>query len=318
MTTPLWMQAMQSYETCRMLLARIKRATAESGKKLWTMFNTAHSLMVEHIAVPYAWSSETTTAARMIGEQIPDDAQLAPWNLGTTSMYWWFEIPLDIVTARSTAGVKALTMGWRVGTTGGSAHDGHYFIVEVWGDDLRRSLDIPVILTASWSWRAGETLKAMLERIDREYQLRYTPGQPDPDDAGYVNEEQDRVLFMRSAEQLGRFILGAQLWLNQRIFQQTPHAPERHTRKRYERETGRTCPVVQLIQLRKVEHTSEPGGEGKHVEWAHRWIVGGHVRNQPVGPGRKERKLIWIGPYIKGPDDKPLSAARRKVFQVER
>jgi hypothetical protein len=32
-----------------------------------------------------------------------------------------------------------------------------------------------------------------------------------------------------------------------------------------------------------------------------RFVVRGHWRNQPCGPGRQERKLLWIAPYWKGP-----------------
>ena len=52
------------------------------------------------------------------------------------------------------------------------------------------------------------------------------------------------------------------------------------------------------------------GEDGGQVEWSMRWMVGletgGFWRKQPVGPGRSERKLTWINPYMKGPDDKPL------------
>lgn len=36
---------------------------------------------------------------------------------------------------------------------------------------------------------------------------------------------------------------------------------------------------------------------------ARRHIVRGHYRNQPIGEGRKERKMIWIAPFWKGPAD---------------
>lgn len=34
-----------------------------------------------------------------------------------------------------------------------------------------------------------------------------------------------------------------------------------------------------------------------------RWIVRGHYRDQPHGPGRAERRRIWIEPFWKGPED---------------
>ena len=33
-----------------------------------------------------------------------------------------------------------------------------------------------------------------------------------------------------------------------------------------------------------------------------RFMVRGHWRQQPFGPGGQQRKLIWIKPFYKGPD----------------
>lgn len=40
-----------------------------------------------------------------------------------------------------------------------------------------------------------------------------------------------------------------------------------------------------------------------------RYSVRGHWRNQPHGPARSLRKLMWIQPYWKGPEDGPVSPA---------
>ncbi len=48
------------------------------------------------------------------------------------------------------------------------------------------------------------------------------------------------------------------------------------------------------------------------------WVVSGHWRNQPYGPGRTLRKLTYVNPYVKGPDEMPLREARPKVFAVMR
>ncbi len=36
-----------------------------------------------------------------------------------------------------------------------------------------------------------------------------------------------------------------------------------------------------------------------------RWIVRGHWRNQPHGPGSMLRKRIWIAPFWKGTEGAP-------------
>lgn len=46
--------------------------------------------------------------------------------------------------------------------------------------------------------------------------------------------------------------------------------------------------------------------EDREREYSCRWIVSGHYRNQPYGPGRTQHRRIWIAPYIAGPKDKPL------------
>lgn len=114
-----------------------------------------------------------------------------------------------------------------------------------------------------------------------------------------------------------------------------PHA--RHVRRRLDREgiprSDQTVRMVTLRELRapsgpprcsecgtvlrddvaSINGVSYPTGQlwcdvcGTAVEpdehrFTHRWIVRGHWRNQPFGPGRKQRRLQWIAPYIKGPE----------------
>ena len=50
--------------------------------------------------------------------------------------------------------------------------------------------------------------------------------------------------------------------------------------------------------------------KGAGLKNAYQFMVRGHWRNQAHGKGRKDRKYIWIQPYLKGQDmaeilDKP-------------
>lgn len=65
--------------------------------------------------------------------------------------------------------------------------------------------------------------------------------------------------------------------------------------------------LVTVIQYRRKENTNEYVGESS-IEWSHRWIVRGHWRWQPYKDeqGKDSVKRIWIAPFMKGPDDKPL------------
>jgi len=68
--------------------------------------------------------------------------------------------------------------------------------------------------------------------------------------------------------------------------------------------------TVTCALLRRREYASESEREAEAREYSHRWIVRGHMRNQPVGPrnaiGGQRHERVWIAPYIKGPEDKPL------------
>lgn len=69
---------------------------------------------------------------------------------------------------------------------------------------------------------------------------------------------------------------------------------------------------VRVVDVREhaEEDTHKDGQDGtagrKHAAPDHRFIVSGHWREQPYGPGRSQRRRQWIAPYIKGPKDKPL------------
>lgn len=71
---------------------------------------------------------------------------------------------------------------------------------------------------------------------------------------------------------------------------------------------------VTFVDLRSalVEPTS-PAGVDPH-EWHHRWIVRGHHRAQWY-PSLQAHKLIWVAPYVKGPDGAPM---KESVYRVAR
>lgn len=77
---------------------------------------------------------------------------------------------------------------------------------------------------------------------------------------------------------------------------------ERHARKRSQRAGTRTD-AVRIIRLRRHETSGHHDGTSNYH---HRWIVSGHWRSQPYGPGRLQRKPVWIMPHIKGPEGAPM------------
>lgn len=88
--------------------------------------------------------------------------------------------------------------------------------------------------------------------------------------------------------------------------------PQRREAKR-EGWDDREVLVVRLRRERGEHH--EPSGE--EAGYSHRFIVGGHWRNQWYPSGQVHRQ-IWISPYVKGPDDKPLVVKPRRAYTWDR
>lgn len=72
--------------------------------------------------------------------------------------------------------------------------------------------------------------------------------------------------------------------------------------------------MVTVVSLRRL--VRKQLGEVRHAERTlqHRFIVRGHWRDQPYGPGRTEHRPVYIAPYVKGPADAPFME-REKVYK---
>lgn len=83
---------------------------------------------------------------------------------------------------------------------------------------------------------------------------------------------------------------------------------QRQAAKRTERAgLPREASKLRIITLRQVHRTeSAPTEDGHGVAYSHRWIVNGHWRWQPYGPGRSLRRLQYIRPFVKGPEGAEL------------
>jgi hypothetical protein len=80
------------------------------------------------------------------------------------------------------------------------------------------------------------------------------------------------------------------------------HAPVNHSAQILADRAG-TSPDVRIIRLRRTEQPSEPGPSARDLN--HRWTVRMHKVNQWY-PSQGKHKVIYRGPYIKGPEDKPM------------
>jgi len=98
------------------------------------------------------------------------------------------------------------------------------------------------------------------------------------------------------------FTLLAEEGLTSRIIQR----PDRPTIKRAAREgvTATSNVIVANLRAPRYEPSEAPAAGTTHH--SHRWLVREHLRWQPVGPGRTERRLTVVRAHTRGPADAPL------------
>ena len=107
-------------------------------------------------------------------------------------------------------------------------------------------------------------------------------------------------------------------FIAQHVLQSTPRPVDRAARRRVMHSQPEREPVVNVIELRRRSpHATSAAQESMDVEWSHQWLVRGHWRRQWY-PKREMHQMIYITPYVKGPEDKPLKQPRATVFAVVR
>lgn len=114
----------------------------------------------------------------------------------------------------------------------------------------------------------------------------------------------------------GRFLLAFLMMLNQTVTSVEEHTLDRKGSRRFKR-MGLPDRVT-VVRLRRHKNIDRLEGETL-VEWAHRWVVRGHWRNQPYkdDDGTTIYKRIWIAPHVKGPEGAPLKQSQ-KIYALVR
>lgn len=263
----------------------------------------------------YSFNEETIAAIRQASESIPHDSPLSSIETPSTGAGWfWFGTPLPIASSpEASPSTAALLWGWESDEQGPIIRFSTFVVAET------GKMDGKVLPATKWYWPLSFSFHEMLALNRQSYKQTYDQG---GEFAGIGVQAMGEDATLKLIADLSLFFLAACVWFKQKILVSAPGHIERHARKRYVREHKlKEPPSVRVIALR--ESLKEPappreaGSEGSKREYHVRWIVKGHPRLQPCGPGRSDRKLIWIDPYPKGPEDKPLRT-REKVFAVIR
>ena len=263
-------------------------------------------------SAPFAWTKETTRAVLEASKSIPLDTEINKWNVDSPAVWWYFEEPLPFQTVHNPKLlVRALNFGWI------PTEDASFGMPCIAWIDPELPVKYHVSPSMTWEWQPGQTLGDMLDATRNHHKMLYSKGGK-WEDKQHTSDE----TFMASLEGLARFMLAGLVWINQKVVTASPDHVERHIRKEFNRKTGQSISTVQVVQLRRAEHrhgeTKTTETEESVREYSHRWVVSGHWRNQPCGPKSGDRRLTYILPYVKGPDDKPLLEPRQKIYEVRR
>lgn len=330
----LWHDAFETHLASTRLIQNV----VESGRL--GPDNTAGLLVDRYLmreATPYAWNTEILHAVTHASLNVPTETLLTRWTLDTDAVWWYFQDPLPLKTLKNDdRGVRALSAGWiQKRIKGGEAYRipagspttmveaamqgaRNVFAVGCWIDyyshevkaDRRIAPPNTLAPTLLFEWWEGETLEQMHQRVYGD----------DGNTNWAQNFQGTEVLPTSNAcVFLARLFLAGLTWMDQKILVEGAGQIHRQRRKEFEQVTGRKLPWVKIVTLRKVQRpsTSSSASHESSVEFSCRWIVDGHWRNARVGPGRQERRLVYVHPYVKGPEDKPL-VARAKVYKVTR
>lgn len=303
------------------------RDSRKSALELAPMYRRDVSLL-KH-ADAYAWMDPAREAVLRAAQSVPLDAALTMDQIPGSGVGWWhFQPPLPYYTSVGNNPTVAMTFGMM-------AHPDRFVKTgeELAWDETRawthlvnisgyvRSPDGAIVPSTQFQWRIGETLGEVIHRVHSEYEWAYGPKGPFADATRRgATTGLDHTL--ASVVLLARFFQAACVWLHQDILvSDTPRVPSNMPRQQ-RRQLERSMPSkLRVIALRHTHHVKSdivdvtPRTTSPR-EYDYQWVVSGHWRNQPFGPARLGRKLIYINPYVKGPDDKPLKPQADKLYVV--
>lgn len=106
------------------------------------------------------------------------------------------------------------------------------------------------------------------------------------------------------------------VFLESNFILKEPQQATRAYRRRMKRHDGtEDARPVRIVSLRRLASpgaatVGRDGESNREYQW--QWLVSGHFRNQWYRRAG-EHRVIWISPYIKGPEDKPLKQPAYKV-----
>lgn len=117
------------------------------------------------------------------------------------------------------------------------------------------------------------------------------------------------------AQRGAMFIWSFFAFIQQTVAQISCMRPPRSFRRAFQR-LELPAPDLNIVELRKTIHQKKEG-DSEEVDWQYCWTVRGHWRKQWY-PSDQVHRPLWINPYVKGPEDKPLKPSSNLIFTVRK
>lgn len=280
---------MKYTEAMERLLALLRNLSKDESPR--------NSALSRHLtgASPYYWEWGPCSLVQSASRSLRGWS-FYPDCLPTSKGFMWFERPFPITGHPYCSELQALSWAYPSRTLAGAVD------IVGWFEWIPHEISLPVPCLIS-VWPTGDTI---------EQQLTF---------GGAVNQRgesvedkfEDKVI----RDLLNTTFAASMAFLGQRILVTRSERPDRASRRRLEREAPLHDSVVRVVELRKKEVRDRPDGDSEPVDWHCRWLVSGHWRQQWF-PALQRHQPVWITPYVKGPEDKPLKEPAAKVFAVVR
>lgn len=304
-----------------------------------------HDIAALEQADPYFWEPRITQMVLATGQQLPTTIKFDVSWLHGKSGYWWFGRSSPLVGISSVGERKYVNaLLWNMAPNGSVSVETLYVVGRhqtplgslSWDEgeslidamaragtverDLIRKPDlalrqIALGLSGRLANLSDQIIDLTKDAIEKLHGVN-EQAEREGINVDQCGEEYQRLLgewTIASRNALQVFACGC-LWLQQKIVTALQAPLSRAAQRRLSRQN--IDPKCLVVQLRSKQYTrTSPEDEAKHVDWAWQWAVRGHWRDQPTKDGTK---LIWIHPYIKGPEDKPLKPDAGRVFAVTR
>jgi len=261
----------------------------------------------------YRWTQETIGIAKASTVTFPLDAKFDRSWLYTPAGWWWLGRDANLIVHSPDPAHNGMRQ--RVCAISYGLFDGGAAAFLSDRSAIKDSLNSkPLVLLGAFTydhlekqigpvpswygfWPEGETLEQTLKRETS------TP-------------DKYRI-WSKNGIQILPFFAAASLWLQQKIvsLQSVKYDGKGNPPRRFRRKDAKWS--VQIIRLRRRENISQSTNSHGDIEWTCHWVVKGHWRNQ-FYPSTNTHHPIWIDPYLKGDETKPLKLHPDRVYVVQR